>query len=521
MSRTINVRKIPQYILPSLSQMVFLIVFIACFTGSGSFLLGDGDTGYHIRAGGIILKDLAVPRHDPFSFITPPLPWTAHEWLSEVVMAIVHKALGIPGIVVFFALLLSTTYWLLFRWIRARRRNILMDLLVMVLVVLSSRIHWLARPHVFSLFLVVLLYQILILHQEERGNYLYVIPPMMLLWVNLHGGFIIGFLFIGIFLLGYILEYFASAREERPVSVIKGKQLSLVFAASVLAACVNPFGVHAFLFPFRVVSETYLMNHVQEFLSPDFHGFAPYRYLLLSLIGVLGLSKARLTVTELIPVLLFTSMSLYSSRYIPLAAIVYAPILSKHGDILIRQSEASWSRLLRERSLIYERIEVSAKGFLIPLLMLVVITALSAGKIPIRFPEKTTPTTAIDFLRSNPLQGNMFNNDEIGDYVIYWLYPNYKVFMDGRSDMYGESILKEYLKVSAIETGWKDVLDKYDINYIFYYTDSVLVRHLLTEEGWRRIYVDNVASIFLRNTPRNAESIVRFLPRDEAPAPGR
>jgi len=520
MRQTGDLRKIPQYILPSLSQMVFLIVFIACFTNSGSFLLGDGDTGYHIRAGEIILRDLAVPRHDPFSFITPPLPWTAHEWLSEVLMAIVHKALGIPGIVVFFALLLSTTYWLLFRWIRARRRNILMDLLVLILVVLSSRIHWLARPHIFSLFLVVLLYQILILHQEDRGNYLFVIPPMMILWVNLHGGFILGFLFLGIFLSGYFLEYISSKEEERAVSATKGKQISMAFAVSVIAACVNPFGVHALLFPFRTVSNIYLMDNIQEFMSPNFHESVPYRYLLLFLIGMLGVSRARLNFGELALALLFTSMSLYSSRYIPLAAIVYAPILSKYGDILIRQSEAKWSRLLRKRSLVYEKIEVSAKGFLVPLVLLGVFTALGAGKIPIRFPKKIAPTAAVDFLRSNPLQGNMFNNDEIGDYVIYWLYPNYKVFMDGRSDMYGESILKEYSKVIDIEAGWKDVLDKYDINYIVYYTNSVLVRHLLTDEGWRRIYVDNVASVFLRNTPENAESIVRFLPRGGARTPG-
>ncbi|HYN74447.1 MAG TPA: hypothetical protein VER06_00500, partial [Candidatus Methanoperedens sp.] len=244
-------RKIPHYFIPSIAQIGFLVVFIACFTVSGSFLLGDGDTGYHIRAGEIILRDLAVPRHDPFSFITPPLSWTAHEWLSEVVMAITHNALGLPGIVFLFALLLSTTYWLLFRAIRNRGRNILVDLVILILVLLSSRIHWLARPHVFSLFLIVLLYRILILHQEDRGNYLYVIPPMMLLWVNLHGGFIAGFLFMGIFLVGYFLGFLASNGEERPVSATKGKQLSMVCAASVLAACVNPFGVHAFLFPFR------------------------------------------------------------------------------------------------------------------------------------------------------------------------------------------------------------------------------------------------------------------------------
>ena len=521
MSPPIDVRKIPQYFIPSIAQMGFLIVFIACFTVSGSFLLGDGDTGYHIRAGEIILRDLAVPRHDPFSFITPPIPWTAHEWLSEVVMAIVHKALGIQGIVFLFALLLSTTYWLLFRAIRSRRRNILMDLLILVLVILSSRVHWHARPHVFSLLLMVLLYHVLILHQENRGNYLYVIPPMMIFWVNLHGGFIVGFIFIGIFLSGYFLGSFTSQGEERSASARKGKQLSLVFAASVLAACVNPFGLHSFLFPIRVVSDTYLMDHVHEFLSPNFHEAVPYRYLLLFLIGMLGVSKARLNFAELALVLLFTSMSLYSRRYITLCAIVYAPILSKYGDILIQQYEGTGSRLLRQRSRAYEDIDTSAKGYAIPLVVLVVFATLVMGKIPVRFPEKMAPKAAIDFLGANPIRGNMFNNDEIGDYVIYWLYPRYKVFVDGRTDMYGPPILKEFFQVTGIEPGWKDVLYKYEINYIFYYTDSVLVRHLSTDAGWRRIYMDNVASIFLKNTPENAETIARFAPGGTVPASGR
>jgi hypothetical protein len=254
------------------------------------------------------------------------------------------------------------------------------------------------------------------------------------------------------------------------------------------------------------------MDHVQEFLSPNFHAFVPYRYLLLFLIGMLGISKTRLNLTELVLVLLFTSMSLYSGRYIPLCAIVYAPILSKHGDILIQQYGGKGSRLLQQRSGVYGGIDASAKGYAIPLVVLVLFAALAMGKIPVRFTGKTAPTAAIDFLRANPLRGNMFNNDEIGDYVIYWLYPRYKVFFDGRSDMYGEPILKEYFKVILIEPGWKDVLDKYDINYIFHYTDSVLVRHLLTDAGWKGIYSDNVSSIFLRNIPENAETIDRYAP---------
>jgi hypothetical protein len=262
------------------------------------------------------------------------------------------------------------------------------------------------------------------------------------------------------------------------------------------------------------------MDHVQEFLSPNFHAFVPYRYLLLFLIGMLGISKTRLNLPELALVVLFTSMSLYSGRYIPLCAIVYAPILSKHGDILIQQYEGKGSRLLQQRSGVYGGIDASAKGYAIPLVVLVFFAALAMGKIPVRFTEKTAPTAAIDFLRANPLRGNMFNNDEIGDYVIYWLYPRYRVFVDGRSDMYGESILKEYVKVAHIERGWKDVLAKYDINYIFFYTDSVLVRHLSTDAGWGQIYADNVASIFLRKTPENEEIIARYAPSRTVPGKG-
>lgn len=511
-----------RYFLPSFAQMFFLIVFVAiCFSGS-DFLLKDGDTGYHIRAGEIIIREMALPRHDPFSFISPTLPWIAHEWFSEVLMAIVHKTLGLEGVVLLFALLLSATYWLLFRAIRIFRRTIMVDLLVLSLVMSSSQVHWLARPHIFSLFLTVLLYHVLILHQEDRGNYLYVIPPIMLLWVNLHGGFIAGFLFMGIFLLGHILGLLASEGEKRSVSANKGKKLSLICAASVLVACVNPFGVHAFLFPFRLVSDTYLMDHVMEFLSPNFHAFVLYRYLLLFLIGILGFSRASLSVTESILVLLFTSMSLYSARYIPLCAIVYAPILSKHADILVGESKGKVARWLRESSEVYETIDSGAKGYAILVLALAAFIALSAtGKVYARFPEKTAPMAAIDFLRKNPIPGNMFNNDEIGDYVIYELYPQYKVFVDGRLDMYGSPIIKEYMKVTDIETGWKDVLDKYNINYFFIYTNSVLVRHLLTDADWRGIYSDNVASIFLRNIQENAEAIARYAPDGTVSGKGR
>ncbi len=111
------------FFLPSIADMLFLSIFIYLSFSKGLALLGDGDTGYHIRAGEWILSNLSVPRYDMFSFLTPPLPWTAHEWLSEVIMALIHGAFGLTGLVIFFSGILALVSMLLFRMLRRRRRQ--------------------------------------------------------------------------------------------------------------------------------------------------------------------------------------------------------------------------------------------------------------------------------------------------------------------------------------------------------------------------------------------------------------
>ncbi len=99
-----------RYFLPSLGGTLFLAIFLTLSFNSGLPLLADGDTGFHIRVGDFILDTLSVPKHDIFSFLTPPLPWIAHEWLSEVAMALLHRAFGLTGVVLFFIFLISLTY---------------------------------------------------------------------------------------------------------------------------------------------------------------------------------------------------------------------------------------------------------------------------------------------------------------------------------------------------------------------------------------------------------------------------
>ncbi len=176
--------------------------------------MNDLGTGFHIRAGEYIIHNFTIPKYDIFSFIAPPLPWVAHEWLSEVIMAVVHHIFGLTGVVLFFSLLIAFTYFLLFKFVRASGGNIILSCFIVFLVAVSSTLHWLARPHIFSLTLLVVCYYILDAYQYKSKNYLYLLPPITLLWVNLHGGFVIGFVLLGIYLCGNgAAALFSSARS--------------------------------------------------------------------------------------------------------------------------------------------------------------------------------------------------------------------------------------------------------------------------------------------------------------------
>ena len=117
--------KLTQYLIPSFGDAIFAIFFYGTTCLFGQRLLDDGDTGYHIRAGEYIIDTLSIPRHDLFSFISPPLPWTAHEWLSEVIMALLYGRFGMAGVVLFFGALIALTYCLLFRMLRRLDGHIL------------------------------------------------------------------------------------------------------------------------------------------------------------------------------------------------------------------------------------------------------------------------------------------------------------------------------------------------------------------------------------------------------------
>jgi len=500
------------WFLPSIAEVIFIVILAIILSGSGKGnLLGDADTGYHIRAGEYIIANLAVPHYDIFSYISPPLAWTAHEWLSEVIFALIHKAFGLSGVVVVMALIIALVYAILLRYLKASGISIIVAAFIVALATGASVIHWLARPHIFSLLITLIWYIILDTYQYKQKNYLFLLPPIMLLWVNLHGGFIAGFLLLGVYITGNTLMAIFQ-RENLQDKFGKVKTLSLFFFVCLLITLLNPQGYEILLFPFKVISNEFIMNNVSEFLSPNFHENLRYEYMLLLMILVFGISMLRLNVIEIMLVLLFTHMSLYSARYIPLYAIMLGPILAKQIDYLLHE--------YRERRLIKRFLAMSertaktdsmAKYNLWAIATVIVLTIMVfTGNLSYEFDKKKLPVDAVQFIQKEKIPGNMYNNDEFGDYIIYAAWPEYRVFFDGRSDMYGKERLKEYFRVMGFEPGWETVLQKYDIDWIIYNNKSALSRFLLERDDWKLIYSDKVANIFVKKIPENQYLIEKY-----------
>lgn len=498
-------------IMPPISVVLFLTIFLYISFSSGMNLLNDGDTGYHIRVGDYILEQQIFPKQDMFSHHTPPLPWTAHEWLSEIIMSLVHKAYGLNGIVVFFSAFLAFCYACYYNFLKTYRANFYLTLLLTVSVIASSKIHWLARPHVFSILIMIIWLRILDEYQHGTRDRLYLLPLIMILWANLHGGYIIGIVLTGI----YWLDGAYSRLTAKDPSVLanaaeKFKKLGVVMLACAVTAMINPIGYKILLFPFKLVGDTYLMDHVGEFLSPNFHDPHFFRYLLLLLLGVLALSRKRLKCYETIMILFFVNISLVSVRYIPLCALFITPIMLRQIQEMISASDSSFLRALTKRSDRLVELDATAKWPLMKGAVIFFLVLLFFNdRLKWDFNPKIKPVAAVEFLKKEHISGNMFNNDEFGDYLIYSASPAYKPFIDGRLDMYGSKVMKEYYKIVRFEPGWDKILEKYDISWFFIPAGDVLYRHLLGAEGWQLVYSDKVAAIIVKDDQTHKDVIAR------------
>jgi len=497
--------------LPSIGNIIFVAILLVLVLNTAQGLLGDGDTGYHIKTGEVILTTGKVPQADIYSFITPVLKWTAHEWLSEVIMASIYQLSGLTGVVVFFSGLLAITHWLLYATLRTRSDDILLCTVITLLATVTSSSHWLARPHLFSITLTLVWYYLLDRFQYDGKPTLIYLPALMLLWVNLHGGFMLGIVLLAIYLLGNLIYSFSDSSIRALRHWSKVKALSLTTLLTIVASIINPFGVEILWFPFRVTTDRFIMDFVVEFMSPNFHQQLPFKYMFITVIIALALTRTRLNLIESSLLVLVSYMALYSVRHVSVFAIIVAPILLR----LSRDHTVSLPRKLSDfyhaRRKLFTDLDGQLIGRLWPFIGMFIALALPIfGTFRVSINDKVFPVAAVEFLKREQLSGNMFNNDEFGDYLIFSAWPQYRVFTDGRSDMYREKHGIPYLKVAGLQPGWKEVLNHYDISWIFFQTKTALSAALLDQSEWHPIYSDQVATVFVLKTAAHRHLIAKF-----------
>jgi len=511
-------------ILPSVSDLIFVLLLVALTFGIlSSRLLSDADIGWHVRNGQQILSTHVLPREDSFSSSMSGKPWYAWEWLYDVVIGAIYNVAGLNGVVFFSSLIIAFTFALVFRWMLAKGANLPISVLFLLVAASASTIHFLARPHVLSWLLAAVWFRILEMTEAEaipggRDKRLLWLPLLMLIWVNVHGAFLLGFVLLGLYLGAALMERFGSDTMDECAAADKRlRALSFVGSLCALATLLNPYGYHLHIHIYKYLSNRFLMDHIDEFQSPNFHGLAQkcFAALILITLFTLAVGRNRTRLSSLLVVVFASYAGLYASRNIPVSSIllvlIAAPTLSA-CIIDLGRSEESSARLrnlvarVEDFSQRMGRMEFGMVGHLWPAVVMALSlwVCLHHGRLGsdqilnARFDEQRFPVQAADFLARQQVREPIFTSDYWGGYLIYRLYPQLKVVVDDRHDLYGEDFLRNYLKLIHVRPGWDGILDSWQVNWVLLPPNTSLAGTLKEETQWRVAYDDGAAILFHR-----------------------
>ncbi len=319
--------------------MLFITLLFGLSCGAlGRLLLRDASIGWHIRNGQQMLLTHTITRTDSFSSTMNGKPWFAWEWFYDIVFAAIHHALGLNGVVFYSAAIIAATFVLTLHLGLRRGGNLPITLFLLILALGASAVHFLARPHVLSWLLTVVWFELLdsaaAAPGSEQKKRLLWLPVVMLLWVNVHGGFVLGFVLLAVYLAGGAIEY-GTDRERREEIAGWLKRLGGVSLLVAAASFINPYTYQLHLHVYRYLTDRFLMNRISEFLSPDFHGAAQQCFALLVLIAIVAVASARRkpSATHLLVLLVAVYGGFYATRSLPtsslLMVLIIAPVIAE------------------------------------------------------------------------------------------------------------------------------------------------------------------------------------------------
>jgi hypothetical protein len=505
--------------LPSPIDLIFILLFFALTYGAlAPAMLGDADIGWHIRNGQNILSTHAIPHSDSFSAAMSGRPWFAWEWLYDAVIALIHSGAGLNGVVGMSAFIIALTFACVFAFARKRGAALLPTLLFLVLCLVASSIHFLARPHVVGWLFTIAWFWIL--DSSQRSAFLdsradpapILLPLLMLFWVNLHGSFVMGFMLLAIYIAADLLAAWRpQGGETREGARLHAGILGAVAPLTILTSLLNPYGYNLHIHVYHYLSSSFLMHHIQEFRAPNFHGLPAQFFLLLVIASIAALIRktTRPGWTGWLMMAFSIFSGFWAARNLPIASMLLTIVAAS----LFRQREqqpqpATFHSRIASLLGRLEKVQSQLHGHVWPIILIATTILVCANQgrllgpqlLNAHFSEQRFPVRAVDFLVQRGNREPIFSLDTYGGYLIYRLYPNTKVFVDDRHDFYGEEYLKKYLKVVRAEAGWERVLDEWQVNLAVLPTQSKISEALRAAPGWIVLHSDSTATLFQRKS---------------------
>ena len=489
--------------MPSICDCFFvaLVSWLFIFAPAGwRALLGDGDTGWHIRTGQYILAHHAVPTEDLFSFSRAGAPWFAWEWLSDLFYAALFQMGGLKAIVLASGLMIGLFAVIVLRYTLWRGANMLLAVFTTLLAVGGSSMHFLARPHLFTLLLVPVCVWVLEADRREKTRWLWALIPVTVLWTNLHGGFVIFLALIALLVAGSALE----AWLGDDLGWGNARRYGTLLLGCSLASVINPYGIRLHVHIFEYLRADWIQNVVQEFQAPTFRneGQSQYEALLLGGLILIGFLLQKRRFTEALWILFLAHASLISVRHAPIYATVAAPLIALE---LSQWWSASAAHMGKSQGLriLYQLGTDLSPGFrrtsLWPAVFILALVVLDAPfQWPRDFPSEVFPTGMIHQHADLIGTGRLLTTDQWGDYIIYSFYPRQTVFVDGRSDFYGEAFASQYLHLLQGAYDWQAIVDRNGFNVALLPAGWPLSSLLKQDPSWRLVADDHRSMLFER-----------------------
>ncbi len=453
----------------------------------------DPDVWWHIRVGQSILATHHCPTVDTYSFTVHGHPWMAHEWLSDVLLAAVQRTGGLRGLLALDLVLGAAIVVALYALTSLRSRNSKAAFVTCALLLPLVFISITLRPQMLGYFFLILTLIILERFRQGRSATLWLLPPLFLLWVNMHGSFVTGLLAFGVYGISGLFKVRWGGLESAPWTAAQRLRLGATFLLSLCVLAVTPYGVRLAGYPLDLAFlQPINRAYIQEWEPMPFN--QPFgQYFLALLVAfllaqiVLGptwqLAELTLFFAGLCAVCLHVRLLLV---FIPFSAPLFAMILSR------------W----------VPAYDAGKDKYALNALLMIAIAVGILWFYPSRARLESGvarhfPVEAVQYILRHPPPQPMYNNYMFGGYLMFALDGRSKVFVDGRGDIYERAgVLTDYGSIAWVAPNALPLLRAYNVQSCLLERDESLATLLAVTSEWRKVYTDDVSVLFVRESDK-------------------